>query len=91
MQAGGPTLLELSTVRLELQEFVHMCALQRGEVIQLYTDNQVTMHVINSMVSRSSTLMAELRLSTTCCKSTASSRDAVHPLSAEPLADRLTR
>jgi hypothetical protein len=46
-QVAHITLLELSTVRLELQEFVHMCALQRGEVIQLYTDNQVTMHVIN--------------------------------------------
>jgi hypothetical protein len=55
------TLLELSTVRLALQEFVHMCALQRGEVIRIYTGNQVTMYAINSMVSRSSTQMAELR------------------------------
>jgi TusA-related sulfurtransferase len=55
------TPLELSTVRLAFQVFVHMCALQRGEVIRIYTDNQVTKHVIKNMVSRSSTLMAELR------------------------------
>jgi hypothetical protein len=30
-------------------------------VIRLFTDNQVTMDVVNSMVSRSSTLMAEPR------------------------------
>jgi hypothetical protein len=60
-QVAHITLLELSTVHLAHQEFVHMCSLQRGEVIRIYTDNQVTMHVINSTVSRSSTLMAELR------------------------------
>jgi hypothetical protein len=67
-QVAHITLLELSTVRLALQEFVHMCrvnelleSLQRREVIRIYKDNQVIMHVINSMVSRSSTLMAELR------------------------------
>jgi Reverse transcriptase (RNA-dependent DNA polymerase) len=60
-QMAHITPLELSTIRLALQEFVHLCALQPGEVIRMYTDSQVTMHVINSMVSRSSTLMAELR------------------------------
>jgi hypothetical protein len=60
-QVDHITLLELSTFRLALQEFVHMCALQRGEMIRIYIDNQGTMHVINSMVSRSSTLMAQPR------------------------------
>jgi hypothetical protein len=80
------TLLDLSTVRLGLQEFVHMCAPQRGEVIRICKDNQVTMHVINSMVSRSSTLMGRTPASP---KSVArvypQSGDAVPPLNAESL------
>jgi hypothetical protein len=55
------TLLELATVRMSLEEFGSFVGLRRGDVIRLSTDNQVTMYIIDKMVSRSPALMAELR------------------------------
>jgi hypothetical protein len=55
------TLLELATVRMSLEEFTSFVGLCRGEVIRLWTDNQVTMYVIDKMVSRSPALIGELR------------------------------
>jgi hypothetical protein len=54
------SLLELSTARESLEEFAKCVQMREGEVVRLWTDNQVTMAVIAKMVSRSPALMAEV-------------------------------
>lgn len=56
------TELELRTVRLSLTSFMHLIKTAKEDVVRLYTDNTVTMYVVNAMMSKSKTLMRELRL-----------------------------
>jgi hypothetical protein len=60
------TLLELATVRLCLKDFLQRCVLRRDAVINLYTDNMVTMFVVNKWVSKSPVIMAGCGASTSC-------------------------
>lgn len=55
------TILELLTVRLSLEEFVEHCLIRDGEIIRLFTDNQVVAQVVTAMCSKSEMIMAELR------------------------------
>lgn len=56
------TLLELRTVRESLQKFSRTVKFRKGDVLQLYTDNQVCYYVISMWMSRSPAVMTELRL-----------------------------
>lgn len=47
------TILELSTIRRLLTQFTKVCALRRGAIASMFTDNQVVMHIVNSTVSKS--------------------------------------
>jgi hypothetical protein len=62
------TLLELATVRLCLKDFLQRCVLRRDAVIKLYTDNMVTMFVVNKWVWKSPVIIAELRCLHQLCK-----------------------
>jgi hypothetical protein len=55
------TILELATVRLSLRRFLQHCVLRREHIVRVYTDNMTVMHTGNKWVSRSPTVMAELR------------------------------
>jgi hypothetical protein len=41
------TVLELTTVRLPLKDFLEYCVLLENEVVKLYIDNMVVMYVVN--------------------------------------------
>jgi hypothetical protein len=86
------TLLELATVRLCLKDFLQHCVLRRDAVIKLYTDNMVTMFVVNKWVSKSPVIMAELRRLHQLCKCHGLELELHHLPSALNLyADRLSR
>jgi hypothetical protein len=61
-------LLELATVRLCLKDFLQHCVLRRDAVIKPYTDNMVSMFVVNNWISRSLIIMAEERRLHQLCK-----------------------
>jgi hypothetical protein len=86
------TLLELTTVRLALKEFLKYCALRENEVVKLYTDNMVVMYVVNQWVSKSPAIMAELRRLHQLCKCHGLVLDLHHlPPALNHFADRLSR
>jgi hypothetical protein len=60
------TLLELATVRLCLKDFLQHCVLRRDAVIKLYTDNMVTIFVVNKWVSKSPESWPSCGASTSC-------------------------
>jgi hypothetical protein len=62
------TLLELATARLCQKYFHQHFVLRRDVVIKLYTDNVVTIFVVNKWVSKSPVIMAELRRLHQLCK-----------------------
>jgi hypothetical protein len=86
------TLLELARVRLCLKDFLQHWVLRRNAVIKLYTDNLVTMFVVNKWVSKSPVIMAELRRLHQFCKRHGLELELHHLPSALNLyADRLSR
>jgi hypothetical protein len=60
-ELGHIAVLELTTVRLALKEFLEYCVMRENKVVKLYTDNMVGMHVVNQWVSKSPAIKAELR------------------------------
>jgi hypothetical protein len=82
----------LVTVRMLLEEFGSFIGLRRGEVICLWTENQVTTYVIDKMVSRSPALKGALRRLKRTLKGLGFQLDAKYLPSALNLyADRLSR
>jgi hypothetical protein len=86
------TLLDLATVRLCPNDVLHHCVLRRDAVIKLYTENIVTMFVVNKWASKSPLIMAELRRLYQFCQRHGLELELHHLPSALNLyADRLSR
>jgi hypothetical protein len=75
-----------------LKYFLQHCILRRDAVIKLYTDNIVTIFVVNKWVSKSPVIMAELRRLHQLCKRHGLELELHHlPSALNQYADRLSR
>jgi hypothetical protein len=83
--------LELTTVRLPLKEFLEYCVLLENEVVKLYIDNMMVMYVVNQCVSKSPATMAGLQMLHQFCKRHGLMLDLHHlPSALNLFADRLS-
>jgi hypothetical protein len=55
------TMLEPTTVRRAMKEFLQHCVVQERNVVRIYTDNMVVMYTVNAWISKSPKIMADLR------------------------------
>jgi hypothetical protein len=85
------TIFEFATVRLSLRQFLQHCVLRREHIVRVYTDMTV-MNTVNKWVSRSRTVMAELRrLYQLCSRHILMPEMRVLPSALNVYADRLSR
>jgi hypothetical protein len=68
LEQGSRNAIGASESAIVPEDFLQHCVLRRDAMIQLYTDNMVTMFVVNKWVSKSPVIMAELRRLHQLCK-----------------------